>query len=161
MPEPRIDVTSSHLIERECGDLTAQIVAQRERAERLRTLADRLDQHADRDEHLLGELRAALGLDRQLRIEDLDRRLRGRRLREVALEILTREVGPGTPIHYKQWYALLRAAGFTVGGRDPLATFLIQVQRTSDVVRVGNRSGVYQLARRPLTRGSKAAEAVA
>jgi hypothetical protein len=142
-PSPQIP--SEGVFERECRDLTAQIVSQRERADRLRALAGHLDDQADRDERLLGELRSALGLDPQLRIEDLDRRLKGRRLREVALEILTREVGPGRPIHYKQWYGLLRAAGFTVGGRDPVATFLAQVQRTSNVVRVGRRSGIYQL----------------
>lgn len=145
MLEPYTEISSEGVFERECRLLTSQIVSQRERAEHLRALADHLDQQADRDEHLLGELRSALGLDPQLRIEDLDRRLKGRRLREVALEILTREVGPGTPIHYKQWYSLLREAGFTVGGRDPIATFLAQVQRTSNVVRIGNRSGTYQL----------------
>lgn len=138
-------VLSDGVFESECQDLTRQIVSQRDRAERLRTLADHLDEQAERDEHLLGELRAALGLDPQLRIEDLDRRLKGRRLREVASEILSREVGPGTPIHYKQWYGLLRQAGFVVGGRDPIATFLAQVQRTPNVVRVGSRTGIYQL----------------
>ena len=123
----------------------AQIVSQRERAARLRALSDHLDQQADRDEHLLGELRAALGLDAQLRLDNLDGRLRGRRLREVALDILAREVGPGTPIHYKEWYGLLRAAGFQVGGKDPVATFLTQVQRVPEVERLGHRTGIYQI----------------
>jgi hypothetical protein len=133
------------VFQHECRDLAARISQHRERADRLRLLATYLDEQADRDEYLLGELRGALGLDPQLRLEQLDRRLRGRRLREVALEILASEVGPWRPIHYKQWYSLVCGAGFTVGGRDPLATFLAQVHKASEVARVGSRSGLYQL----------------
>jgi hypothetical protein len=133
------------MFEQEYRDLMAQVISQRERAARFRALADHLDQQADRDERLLGELRAALGLDAQLRIDDLDRRLKGHALGEAALDILAREVGPGTPIHYKEWYRLLRAAGFQVGGKNPVATFLTQVQRVPEVERLGHRTGVYQM----------------
>jgi hypothetical protein len=132
-------------IQVEYTSLLAQVVEQRERADRLRMLADRLEENASRDEHLLGELGALLGREDQLRLEDLDPRLKGQRLREVAVEVLRREVGPGQPIHYRQWYMLLDAAGHKVGGRDPLATFLTQVHRAHDVVSVGRRSGLYQL----------------
>jgi hypothetical protein len=94
---------------------------------------------------LLRELAALLGKDPQLRLEDLDARLRGRRLCEVAVEVLRRQVGPGQPIHYKQWYALLTATGYGVAGRDPIATFLAQVHRATDVERVGHRTGRYKL----------------
>jgi hypothetical protein len=133
-------------LEDEYRGLVAQVLEQRERAERLRVLADQLEENASRDEHLLRELAAVLGTDPQLRIEDLDERLRGQRLREVAIEILGRHVGPGQAIHYRQWYGLLTAAGYRVAGRDPVATFLIQIQRADGIERVGQRSGRYQLA---------------
>lgn len=132
-------------LEQEYRALVAQVVEQRERADRLRLLADQLDENAGRDEHLLGELASLLGKDPQLRLEDLDARVRGQRLREVAVEVLRREVGPGRPIHYKQWYGLLTAAGYRVAGRDPVATFLAQVHRAGEVERIGNRTGRYQL----------------
>jgi hypothetical protein len=132
-------------LEQEYRALVAQVVEQRERADRLRLLADQVDENAVRDEHLLGELASLLGKDPQLRLEDLDARLRGQRLREVAVEVLRREVGPGHPIHYKQWYGLLTAAGYRVAGRDPVATFLAQVHRAGEVERIGNRTGRYQL----------------
>lgn len=132
-------------LEQEYRALVAQVVEQRERADRLRLLADQLDENAGRDEHLLGELASLLGKDPQLRLEDLDSRVRGQRLREVAVEVLRREVGPGRPIHYKQWYGLLTAAGYRVAGRDPVATFLAQVHRAGEVERIGNRTGRYQL----------------
>jgi hypothetical protein len=132
-------------LEQDYRALVAQVVEQRERADRLRLLADQLDENAARDEHLLGELASLLGKDPQLRLEDLDARLRGQRLREVAVEVLRREVGPGQPIHYKQWYGLLTTAGYRVAGRDPVATFLAQVHRAGEVERIGNRTGRYQL----------------
>ncbi len=137
--------TQTDPVEAEYANLLSQVVGQRERADQLRMLADRLEDNASRDEHLLGELAALLGRDAQLRLEDLDPRLKGQRLREVAVEILSREVGPGRPIHYKQWYGLLNAAGHKVGGRDPLATFLAQVHRAPNVKSVGRRSGRFQL----------------
>ena len=115
------------------------------RSDRLRLLADRLEENAARDEHLLGELAANLGRDPQMRLEDLDERLRGQRLREVAVEVLRREVGPGAPIHYRNWYQLLIAAGHRVGGRNPIATFLAQVHRCDQVERMGERTGRFRL----------------
>ena len=132
-------------LEDEYRALATQVHEQRERADRLRTLADRLEDNATRDEHLLRELAALLGRDPQMRLDDLDERLRGQRLRRVAVEILRREVGPGAPIHYRQWYELLVAAGHSVGGRDPRATFLTQVHRCEQVERIGQRTGRFRL----------------
>ena len=132
-------------IEAEYTALLAQVVEQRERADRLRALADRVEENATADEHLVGELAALIGRDPQMRLEDLDRRLRGERLREVALEILRREVGPGAPIHYKEWYGLLVAAGHKIGGRDPVATFLTQAHRCDGVEHIGQRTGRFRL----------------
>lgn len=132
-------------IEAEYAAVLARVVEQRERAERVRALAGQLEDNASRDEHLLTELASLLGREAQLRLEDLDQRLRGQRLREVALEILRREIGPGAPIHYKDWYGLLLAAGHKIGGRDPVATFLAQVHRCDHVESIGRRSGRFRL----------------
>lgn len=132
-------------IEAEFAAVATRVVEQRERAERVRALADQLEDNATRDEHLLSELAALLGRDAQLRLEDLDQRLRGQRLREVAMEILRHQVGPGAPIHYKEWYGLLLAAGHKVGGRDPVATFLAQVHRCEGIERIGRRTGRFRM----------------
>src|SRR5918911_33417 len=47
-------------------------------------------------------------------------------------------------LHYRAWFDALRAAGFDVAGKDPLAVFLTQLSR-SPVVRRGTQSGVYEL----------------
>jgi hypothetical protein len=123
-----------------------RIIEQRAQVERLRALVERLEEQVARDERFLVELESALGLADQLRIEELDPVLRGERLREVALEVLAEEVGPGREIHYRDWFALVQSAGHQIGGRDPLATFLAQVNRAAGVVPSGHRSGLYRLA---------------
>lgn len=117
----------------------------RERADRHRAVADALEARVARDEHLLAEIEELLELRPQLRIEHLDRRLRGQRLCEVAVEVLASERGFEEPVHYRQWFALLRKAGHEVGGKDPVASFLAQVSRAPEVERVGERSGIYRL----------------
>jgi hypothetical protein len=80
-----------------------------------------------------------------MRIEQLDHRLRGRRLLEVAVELLANHAGSGVPIHYRAWFVLVQDAGHQIGGKDPLGTFLAQVNRAPEVEPVGHRSGLYQL----------------
>jgi len=80
-----------------------------------------------------------------MRIESLDLRLRGQRLTEVAVDILKREASDGRPIHYREWYSLLEAAGHHVAGKDPIANFLAHVGRAPEVERVAPRSGMYRL----------------
>ncbi len=135
----------SEMLARERCALVDRIRGQREQIDRLTALAERLDEQARRDEHLLHELESALGLSDQLCLEDLDARLRGRRLQEVAVEVLAEQFGAGREIHYRDWYALLRESGYRVGGRDPLATFLAQVNRAPNVERIGRRTGRYRL----------------
>jgi hypothetical protein len=117
----------------------------RHRANRLRALADHLDEQASQDEHALRELEGVLGLAAQLRIEQLDRQLGGKRLQEIAVVVLAREIQPGQAVHYREWYALLCAAGYRVRGKDPLASFLSQINRAERVEPVGGRSGRYRL----------------
>ena len=69
-------------------------------------------------------------------------RLRGPRIREQAIRVLAAAEHGEAPIHYRDWYALLRAAGYVSTGQDPLATFLTQVRR-SPLVRSTTTKGVY------------------
>jgi hypothetical protein len=125
--------------------LKARIAEGRERAERLRDLAEHVEAQVAQDERLMGQLEGVLGLRAQMQIEQLDRELGGKRLLEVAIAVLERELEPGQPIHYKDWFALLRAAGFRVKGQDPVASFLAQLSRSPRVEAVGQRSGRYRL----------------
>jgi hypothetical protein len=123
-----------------------RIIEQRAQVQRLRALVERLEEQLGRDERFLDELAGVCGLSEQLQIEELDPVLRGERLREVALAVLAEELGPGREIHYRDWFALVQRAGHQIGGRDPLATFLAQVNRADGVVSIGRRSGRYRLA---------------
>lgn len=125
--------------------LAASIAQQRERAERLQALADHARAQADSDEQALIGLARVLGLDPQLCLDQLDERLRGQRLQEIAVQVLAEHHGSGEPVHYKHWYGLLRSAGYTVGGKDPVATFLATVSRSPRVRAIGQRSGLYLL----------------
>ena len=125
--------------------LTARIEDQRERADRLRALADQLQEQARRDELLLEELKGLAGRAPQLHLESLNQELRGRRLQEVAVEIFRADVGAGEAIHYRDWFDRLRQHGHRVSGKDPLANFLAQVSRAPEIERVGSRTGLYRL----------------
>jgi hypothetical protein len=96
------------------------------------------------DQRLLREIEELTDQRPQMRLERLDRELRGRRLREVAVEVL-RTRGGGDVVHYRDWFSLIRAAGWEVGGRDPLNTFLTEVGRAEGVERIGRRTGMYRL----------------
>ncbi len=63
------------------------------------------------------------------------------------MQVLERHVGSGEPVHYRDWYALLRAAGYHVKGKDPLASFLAQISKVEGVEPLGRRSGKYRLRR--------------
>jgi hypothetical protein len=132
-------------IAQEYLSLKERIGEARQRADRLRTLAEHLDEQAGRDEHTLRELEGALGLAAQLQIEQLDRELGGKRLQEIAVTVLAREIQPGQAVHYREWYALLCAAGYRARGKDPLASFLAQINRADRVEPIGGRSGRYRL----------------
>jgi hypothetical protein len=125
--------------------LTRRIEAQAEQAERFRLLADRIDEQTQRERALLEQLEGALGRAVQLSIDDLDGRLRGQRLLDVAIELLDQQLGRGKEIHYRDWFQLLQAHGYKVGGKDPLGTFLAQINRAEAVESVGRRTGRYRL----------------
>lgn len=125
--------------------LKGRVEDARQRADRLRALANHLDELAGRDEHALRELEGVLGLAAQLQIEQLDRELGGKRLQEIAVAVLAREVELGQAVHYRDWYALLCAAGYRARGKDPLASFLAQINRAEQVEPIGSRTGRYRL----------------
>jgi hypothetical protein len=70
--------------------------------------------------------------------------LRGARIREAAVRVLAAHSQPEAPVHYRDWFELLRAQGFLPAGKDPLATFLTQIGR-SPVVHRTTTSGMYVL----------------
>ncbi|HET6505639.1 MAG TPA: hypothetical protein VFG42_02510 [Baekduia sp.] len=69
--------------------------------------------------------------------------VRGRELRRVAARLLWETSGDGE-VHYREWFERLLAAGYAVGGRDPLASFLTNVRDSPAVVR-GAQPGFYRL----------------
>jgi hypothetical protein len=117
----------------------------RDRSERLRELAEQAADQVVSDERLVKSLAEILGVSPQATIQDLGGALRGQRLREVAVEVLTRHRQPGETVHYREWFELLREENIAVAGRDPVATFLSQVSRSDAVEAVGRRSGRYRL----------------
>jgi hypothetical protein len=132
-------------IAQEYVSLKKRTIEARQRADRLRALAEHLEEKASEDEHTLGQLEGVLGLSAQLQIEQLDRELGGKRLQEIAVDVLAREIQPGQAVHYRDWYALLCAAGYRARGKDPLASFLAQINRAERIEPVGGRSGRYRL----------------
>lgn len=111
-----------------------------------RMLQEHLELELAAQTRLLSEIEELMDLRPQLRLERLDRQLRGRRFQEVAVEILRSRAADRRPVHYREWFAYLRAEGYEVAGRDPLATFLTQISRADGVERVGVRRGLYRLA---------------
>ena len=69
--------------------------------------------------------------------------LRGSRIREVAVLLLASSPNPRRPIHYQQWYELLRQAGYGIEAQNPLRDLSYQVARSPVVRRAG--TGIYAL----------------
>jgi hypothetical protein len=70
--------------------------------------------------------------------------LRGPAIRRAAVEVLLALPERPQALHYREWYEAVRAAGFNVAGKDPLAVFLTQISR-SPVIRKSTQAGVYEL----------------
>lgn len=70
--------------------------------------------------------------------------LRGAYLASIAVQTLN-ESGLAQPIHYRDWYQLLRDQGLRVAGKDPLATFLTAISRHPGVAGEGRMSGLYRV----------------
>ncbi|MGO9960718.1 MAG: hypothetical protein ACLP50_32865 [Solirubrobacteraceae bacterium] len=70
--------------------------------------------------------------------------LRGQAIREAAARVLAASPKASQPIHYKEWFELLRADGLIPAGKDSLATFLTQLRRSPVITRT-TRQGTYML----------------
>lgn len=136
---------SDRILQRERTGLARRIAALKERVAVHRGLLDELEVELAKQQRLLREVDELADRRPQLRLERLDKQLKGRRIQEVAVEIL-RSNRPDEVVHYREWFAMLRAEGFEIGGRDPLNTFLTSVGRADAVERLGGRSGLYRLA---------------
>jgi hypothetical protein len=133
-------------IEAQARELLERVTVGQQRLARAHALVESLSATLETDERLLERVQSLMVSARQPSLDTLDVRLRGARLREVAVEVLLSRVAPGEPVHYRDWYAWVGDDGFRVAGRDPLATFLAQVTRAPGVRRVGGpRSGRYAL----------------
>jgi len=126
--------------------LIARIEQEREQLVRLQAIVANVSERLGHDERMLDDIDTALGTAPQLRLDASDVRLRGRRFEEVAIEVLAAERGRETEVHYREWFELLRADGHLVAGKEPLNTFLAQINRSPAVESVGRRTGRYRLA---------------
>jgi hypothetical protein len=117
----------------------------RARSEHHAELADEALREAERYARTIRELGEILELEDQLSLVQLADQLRGERLREIAADVLWRHHRAGDVVHYKEWFELVVADGYRIGGKNPSATFLTQVARIESVERVGRRSGLYRL----------------
>lgn len=126
------------VVVRRLDDLQAQAL-------RLRSVAEAVEAEAAETARLLRNIDEMLGLAPQLSMDALNGELRGKKLQEVAVELLRQRRGIGAVVHYREWFGLLAEAGLTVAGRDPLATFLTQIGRATAVESVRPRSGLYRL----------------
>jgi hypothetical protein len=136
---------SDRTLSSERGRLIGSTEALRRRAELHRQVLDSIETQLAQEENLLREIEELSDQRPQLRLERLDKQLHGRRLQEVSVEILRREIGAEKPVHYREWFSLVRSQGFEVRGKDPLKTFLTGVGRAQGVQRLGGRSGLYCL----------------
>jgi chaperonin cofactor prefoldin len=144
--------------------LLRALVAERGELERHR---ERLLEDRRRVQARLAELEAALGeideraalLDRLAGADARDEtpvalrpadarpsQLRGPQIRRAAVKVLLERRDRPQALHYRDWYDAVRAAGYEIAGKDPLAVFLTQLSR-SPAVRKGTQNGVYELDR--------------
>ncbi len=140
---------SDHVLDqvREEYPLVARRVEElRDQSQRLHALTERVDEELEEAMRMLRSIEEMLGIAPQLSIEAFSGELRGRRLREIAIQILRQRRDPGEIVHYREWYALVTGAGVRVAGKDPLATFLTQLSQAPEVESVRPRSGLYRLA---------------
>ncbi len=76
--------------------------------------------------------------------ESVGKPLRGQAIREAAVRVLATSPRAYDPVHYKDWFGLLRAEGLLPAGKDPLATFLTQLGRSPVITRTSGQ-GIYML----------------
>lgn len=139
------EVSATDVLVQERQRLIGRIEQEGEQLESLRAVVDDLANRVAHDERMLREIESVLGKAPQLRLDNGNLRIRGRRLEEIAIAVLADADSSG-PIHYRDWFELLRSRGHLVAGKKPIDTFLAQINRSAHVERVGRRSGLYRLA---------------
>lgn len=129
---------------RQAESLAVRVAESQARLIALREITAAAEAQYEADAAILRQLEGLLGRSQQLPLEALNPRLRGERLREVAVAILRQRAGE-EPVHYRTWYQWVKDAGHVVSGKDPVASFLAAVVRLEGVERVGGaRSGRYR-----------------
>jgi hypothetical protein len=88
----------------------------------------------------------ALGASEAATVAGTRALLRGPAIRRAAVGVLLEHPARPEALHYRAWFQLVRDAGYTIAGKDPLAVFLTQLSR-SPAIRRGTASGVYELDR--------------
>lgn len=126
--------------------LIGRLEQERDQLETLSAVLDDLAARVAVDERMLHDIEEALGKDPQLRLDEADMRLRGQQLEQIAIAVLVESRTDAEAIHYTEWFEMLRVRGHLVAGKEPIGTFLAQINRSAAVERVGRRSGLYRLA---------------
>jgi hypothetical protein len=134
----------TEMAKREADQLRERMLDLRARGERWVARGEELLEQAASLEARARELDELLGRSPQLRVDLQDGVLQGQALRVAAIRILAERRGIREPIHYREWYELLEDLGVRAGGKEPVATFLTQISRSSVVERVAP-GGIYQL----------------
>lgn len=142
---PSLTASFRQRAEQELEILASKIREARERVEHFQTLMAQADAELREHRRLARDIEELLDIAPQLSIANVDEELRGQRVREVAVDVLRQQLGSEVTIHYSEWYDLVVAAGYTIAAKDPLATFLTHISRSTDVERVGRRTGTYRL----------------
>ena len=106
-------------------------------------LADALEQATDEHARAHRLVTALQALASDIPVDERD--LSGRKIADKAIEILPDAGRTRAGVHYRDWYDQLAAAGYTVAGKDPLATFTTAINRHPRIERVGSRTGLYRI----------------
>jgi hypothetical protein len=113
----------------------------------LRAQLAELDRETDklvRRRTLLGELVGSADTPEDSRLQTAPHAvLKGRELRTVAGRLLWASHGT-QEVHYREWFERVLTAGYVIGGKDPLASFLTNVRDSPTVAR-GSEAGYYRL----------------
>lgn len=161
---PSDELVSAITVERERLDKVATMLSatqdrlQAELATVLAQLAD-VEQRQRQLSRFLGEdfdddqptRSAARTLGRSDAEQRADAALRGAAIRQAAVRAALSEDQPERPRHYRDWLALIEAAGQTIHGQDAAATLLTQLSRCPLIVRA-LEPGTYRLDRDALAR---------
>lgn len=146
VPAMSLPEKAHSVVEGERCVVLSRVSELRRQSRTLHALVDEVDAELLNAERLLRHMNEVLGLEPQLPLDMLNQELRGKRLRDVAVQVLRARRHAGSVIHYTEWFDLVAEAGVKVGGKNPVATFLTQIAQAEGVESVRPRSGLYRLA---------------